>query len=116
MEFYYSLGDYIITPRQLNYESDIYSTDTLRQTICSIPSKFYPQWGEHCLSLSRVRELILVDMEACLHDRIESSTEPYLPPKLPKQNQNHSKQGYKCNQNTGVHNTGINSKKEMYTL
>ena len=41
-------------------------------------------------------------METWLRDRIEASTDPYLPPKLPKQNQ-HSKQGYRCNQNTGVH-------------
>ena len=56
-----------------------------------------------------MREPTLLDMEARLHDRIEVSTDPYL--KLPKQNQHHSKQGYKCN-NTGVHTTGINSKKE----
>ena len=59
-----------------------------------------------------MRESTLVDMEACLHDRIEASTDPYSPPKPPKQNQHHLKQGYKGNQNTGVHTTGINSKKE----
>ena len=32
-------------------------------------------------------------MEAWLHDRIEASTDPYLPSTLPKQNQHHSKQG-----------------------
>ena len=109
IEFYYSLSNCIITLCQLNYKSDIYSTDTLRQTIRRLPSKFYSRWGKHCLSLRRVREPTLLDMEALLHDRIEVSTDPYL--KLPKQNQHHSKQGYKCN-NTGVHTTGINSKKE----
>ena len=59
-----------------------------------------------------MRKPTLLDMEAWLHDRIEVSTDPYLPPKLLKQNQHHSKQGHKCNSNTGVHNTGINSKKE----
>ena len=112
IEFYYSLSDCIITLRQLNYESDTYSTDTLRQTIRRLPNKFYSRWGEHCLSLRRVREPILLDMEAWLHDRIETSTDPYLPPKLPKKNQHYSKQGYKCNSNTGVHTTEINSKKE----
>ena len=111
IEFYYSLSDYIITLRQLNYESEIYSTDTLCQTI-RLPNKFYSQWEEHCLSLRRVREPTLLDMEAWLHDRTEASTDPHLPPKLPKQNQHHSKQGCKCNSNTGVHTTGINSKKE----
>ena len=61
-------------------------------------------------------------MEAWLHERIEASIGLYLPPKTSKQNQHHSKQGYKCIQNMGVHTTGINSKKErkpfekMYTL
>ena len=50
-----------------------------------------------------MREPTLLDMEAWLHDRIEASTDPYLPPKLPKQNQHHPKQDYKCNSNTGVH-------------
>ena len=103
IEFCYSLSDCVITLRQLNYKSDIYSTDTLRQTIRRLPNKFYARWGEHCLSLRRVREPTLLDMEAWLHDRIEASTDPYLPPKLPKQNQHHPKQDYKCNSNTGVH-------------
>ena len=84
IEFYYSLSNCIITLCQLNYKSDIYSTDTLRQTIRRLPSKFYSRWGKHCLSLRRVREPTLLDMEALLHDRIEVSTDPYL--KLPKQN------------------------------
>ena len=41
IEFYYSLSNCIITLCQLNYKSDIYSTDTLRQTIRRLPSKFY---------------------------------------------------------------------------
>ena len=40
-------------------------------------------------------ESTLVDMEPWLHDRIEASTDPYLPPTLPKKNQHHSKQGKK---------------------
>ena len=123
IEFYYSLSDCITTLRQLNYESNIYGTDTLCQTIHYLSNKFYSQWGEHSLSLQHLREPTLVDMEAWLHDRIEASTDPYLPPKLRKQKQHHAKQGYKFNQNTGVHTTGINSKKEskplekkMYTL
>ena len=41
IEFYYSLSNCIITLCQLNYKSDIYSTDTLRQTIRRLPNKFY---------------------------------------------------------------------------
>ena len=47
-----------------------------------------------------MREINLLDTEAWFHEKSEVSTDLYLPPKLPKQNQHHSKQGYKCNQNT----------------
>ena len=56
-----------------------------------------------------MREPALLDMKAWLHDRTEASTDLYLLPKLPRQNQHHSKQGYKFNSNTGLHTTGINS-------
>ena len=79
IEFCYSLSDCIITLRQLNYESGIYSADTLCQIIHYLPNKFYSQWREHCRSFQRVREPTLVDMEAWLHDRIEASTDPFLP-------------------------------------
>ena len=110
LEFYYSLSDCLITLRQLDYESDIYSVDTLRQVIRRLPNKFYVRWGEHCLNLRRVREPTLVDMEAWLHDRIEASTDPYLPPKLDKSNLHHPRQGYKGKHSTGIHATGINQK------
>ena len=109
IELYYSHSDCIIMLCQLYYESDIYSTDTFCQTICRLPNKFYSWWGEYCLKLRCVREPTLTDMEAWLHDRIEASTDLYLPPKLHKQNEHHSTQGYKCNQNMGVHITGTNS-------
>ena len=40
IEFYYSLSDCIIMLCQLNYQSDIYGTDTLHQTIRCLPNKF----------------------------------------------------------------------------
>ena len=40
MELYYSLSDCIIALCQLNYGADIYSTDTLHQTIRRLPNKF----------------------------------------------------------------------------
>ena len=91
-EFYYSLSDCIITLGQLNYESDIYST--FHQIIRHLPNKFYSRWGIHCLSLRRMREAALLDMEVWLPDRIETSTEQYLLSKRSKQNQHQLKQGY----------------------
>ena len=40
IEFYYSHSDCIIMLCQLNYQSDIYGTDTLHQTIRCLPNKF----------------------------------------------------------------------------
>ena len=51
IESYYSLSGCIITLHQLSYESNVYSTDTLCQTIRHLRNKFYSRWGEHCLSL-----------------------------------------------------------------
>ena len=68
IEFYYSLSDCVITLRQLNYESDTYSADTLCQTIHRFSNKFYARWvSTHCLSVKHMREPRLVDMETWLH-------------------------------------------------
>ena len=45
IKFYYSLSDCIVAPHQLNYESNISSTDTLLQIIRRFPNKFYWGWG-----------------------------------------------------------------------
>ena len=68
IEFYYCLSDCMITLRQLNYESDTYSADTLCQTICRFSNKFYSRWvSTNCLSVKHMREPRLVDMETWLH-------------------------------------------------
>ena len=41
LEFYYIINDFLINFYQMNYESDINSTDVLCQTIRRLPSKFY---------------------------------------------------------------------------
>ena len=45
IKFYYSLCDCIVAPHQLNYEFNIYSTDTLLQIVRRFPNKFYWGWG-----------------------------------------------------------------------
>ena len=40
IEFYYSLSECVITLLQLKYESSIYNTDTVRETIHYLPNKF----------------------------------------------------------------------------
>ena len=62
-EFYYTISNCLITLHQLNYESDINSTDVLRQTIQRLHSKFYGRWSEHCFKLRSIRETTLIDLE-----------------------------------------------------
>ena len=68
LRFYYTISDFLITLHQLNYESDINSTDVLRQAIRRLPSKFYGRWGEHCLKLRSIREPTLTDLETWLSE------------------------------------------------
>ena len=68
LEFYYTISDCLITLNQLNHESDINSTDVLRQAIRRLPSKFYGRWGEYCLKLRSVREPTLIDLEIWLSE------------------------------------------------
>ena len=105
LDFYYTISDCLITLQQLNYDSDIYSTDVLRQTIRRLPSKFYTRWGEHCLKLRVIREPTLVDLEAWLHDRIQATTDPYLPQKRDKKFQKFSSEEDK--HKTLVNTTGV---------
>ena len=66
LEFYYTISDCLITLHQLNYESDINSTDVLCQAIRRLPSKSYRRWGEHYLKLRSIREPTLIYLETWL--------------------------------------------------
>ena len=68
LEFNYTISDCLITLHQLNYESDINSTDLLRQAIRRLPSKFYRRWGDQCLKLRSFKEPTLIDLETCLSE------------------------------------------------
>ena len=39
MEYYYTISDCIVALGQLNYTSDLFSSDILRQVICRLPPK-----------------------------------------------------------------------------
>ena len=77
LEYYYT----ILTLKQLNYQSDLYSTNILRQAIRRLPSKFHAKWGEYCLKFGEYSEPNLLNLEKWLNERILASKNPYLPQK-----------------------------------
>ena len=81
MEYYYTISDCIVALSQLNYTTDLFSSDILRQVIRRLPPKFHGKWAEFCLTLRRVKEPTLVDFENWLQDRILAFKEAYLPVK-----------------------------------
>lgn len=69
-----------MTLRKLNYVSDLYSTDILRQACRRLPPKLLYRWAEHCLGIrSRRCEPNLTHLEAWLQQRVLASKESYLP-------------------------------------
>ena len=92
LEFNYTICDCLITLHQLNYESDVNSTDVLCQAIRRLPSKFNGRWGEHCMKLRSIREPTLIDLETWLNEKMQASTDPYLPPKWDNNSQRNLRQ------------------------
>ena len=70
-EFYYSISDCLVTLRQLNYASDVYSSDTLRLAAKRLPTRLHYKWGEYCLFIrKRNAEPSLIDLEDWLQARV----------------------------------------------
>ena len=103
--FYYTISNCLITLHQLNYESDINSTDKLCEAIQRLNSRFYGRWGEHYLKLHSIREPRLIDLETWLSERIQTSTDPYLLPKQDNNSQRNLRQDKKCK--THIHTTQV---------
>ena len=55
-ELYYSVNDCLVTLQQLRYDSDLHSSETLRQATYRLPSRLMTKWAEHCLSIRRRSE------------------------------------------------------------
>ena len=81
MEYYYTISDCIVALSQLNYATDLFSSDILQQVIRRLPPKFHGKWAEFCFTLRRTKEPTLVDFENWLQDRILAFKEVYLPVK-----------------------------------
>ena len=80
-EFYYTLSDCLVTLRKLNYVSDLYSTDILRQACTKLPQYLLHKWADYCLLLRRNCEPNLTHLEGWLQERILASKDSYLPRK-----------------------------------
>ena len=78
MKYCYTTSDCIVAFNQLNYPSDWFSSDLLRQMICRLPSKFYDKWAIFCFTVRRMKEPVPVDFVNWLQDRIVSFKEACL--------------------------------------
>ena len=104
LEYYYTISDCLVTLKQLNYQSDLYSTDILRQAIRRLPSKFHSKWGEYCLRFGEYNEPNLLNLEKWLNERILASRNPYLPQKQIGKGEKfeHKKQEFKKHERRNV--------------
>ena len=76
---YYSLTSCINTLRKMNYESNIYSSHVLRQTLARLSDKLLMRWSEYSLRIRRKEEPNLIHLEEWLQNRVMASKYPYLP-------------------------------------
>ena len=87
-ELYYSISDCLTILNQLNYESDLKSSDTLRQVLIRLPRSLQMKWGEHSLSIKQHEEPSLVHLERWLHKRVLARKEANLQPRQKKDDSN----------------------------
>ena len=83
---YYSVSDCLVTLTQLNYASDVYSSDTLRQVVSRLPHRLQNIWAERSLSIrTRGTEPNLIDLESWLQVRVLALKERYHSEKKPRE-------------------------------
>ncbi len=79
-DFYYTVRECLVTLKQLNYVSDLHSSDTLRQTSQRLPVYMQRKWAEHSRRIRRPGvEINLVHFEAWLHQRVMDRKESCWP-------------------------------------
>ena len=84
-ELYYSISDCLVTLKQLNYASDMYSSDTLRQVVLRLPLRMQNKWADVKLRIrTSGQDPSLIDLEAWLQNRIFSRRENYQPERTPR--------------------------------
>ncbi len=75
-QFYYDVSDCLTTLEQLNYASDLYSSDTLLQAVKRLPRRLVNKWADYGLSLrQRSQEPSLLYFENWLQARVLAQRE-----------------------------------------
>ncbi len=74
-QFYYDIGDCLTTLRQLNYVSDLYSSDTLQQAVQRLPSKMVWKWADRSIVIRESEEPNLLHLEKWLERRVMAMKE-----------------------------------------
>ena len=76
-KFYVSVRDCITILQQLNYTSELHSTETLVLSAKRIPTDKASRWNAYVARLSRMREPTLFDLQAWLQDCVSEDFNPY---------------------------------------
>ena len=79
VDFYYAIGDCLVTLTRLDYTSDLNSTNILCQAISRLPNRLQGKWAERSFTIRAHAEPTLRHLEAWLRDRIMAARDPYLP-------------------------------------
>ena len=70
-DLYYSISECLVTLKQLNYESDLYSSATLDQAVRRLPAGLITKWAERSLGIRKKdEEPNLLHLELWLKDKV----------------------------------------------
>ena len=76
VEFYYSVGECLVTLRLLCYASDLHSSNTLRQAVRRLPKRLLHKWADNCVRIKgRFEEPDLIHFEKWLEGRVKAEKE-----------------------------------------
>lgn len=79
-DFYYTVTECLVTLKQLNYVSDLHSSDTLRQTVRRLPTGMQKKWAAQSRRIRNPgEELNLLHFEIWLRDRVLDRKEACWP-------------------------------------
>ena len=100
-ELYYSISDCLVTLKQLDYASDMYSSGTLRQVVLRLPIRMQHKWADVKLRLrTSGQDPSLIDLESWLQNRVLARRESYRPEKTVRRSKDDERQSYQDNRSS----------------
>ena len=100
-ELYYNVNDCLVTLTQLNYQSDMYSLETLRQVGHRLPFNLTTKWAEYCLTVrTRGEDPNLHHLCSWLQKRVMAWKEAFLSGKQKPKTEDKNKAGRKQKEET----------------